>query len=89
MNANAAAAPTNPRPVLMLDAAPVLSGSADLVADGELVEEAYKLLGTVRGLVGWMMLELAGAPVLATTGADVLVMMVVLLILLETALLTG
>jgi hypothetical protein len=85
MKAKAATAPARPRPALRLDAAPVLSGGEDLVADGEPVPLGRRLPGTVRGLVGWRTVELAtGAPVLRTIGV-VLVTMVVLLALLEGA----
>jgi hypothetical protein len=62
MKAKAARAPAKPRPAWRLDAAPVLSGRPeDLVAEPVGRSE----LGTLRGLVGWTMVELtAGAPVL-------------------------
>jgi hypothetical protein len=66
MKANAATAPAKPRPALRFEAAPVLSGRVDLVAEGALlVALAMRLLGTERGLLGWRTVELpAGTPVL-------------------------
>lgn len=63
MKAIAAAAPARLRPAWRTEAAPVASGSLEVV---ELpVAEGRSELGRVMGLVGWMTVELpAGAPVL-------------------------
>jgi hypothetical protein len=67
-------------------AAPVASGRGERVA--EPVALGMRELGTVRGLVGWMMVEFAtGAPVLRTGSDEAFVTMAELLALTEEALL--
>lgn len=65
-------------PAWRVEAAPVLSGRVGTVGDAEPEAVGLRELGTLRGLVGWRMVELAaGAPVLRTTD-EILVVKVVL-----------